>query len=215
LLPVLALAGCEYAEPVRGPDGDANWWTIHCRHDKGRCYAMAAEKCPTGYAVADSSERHGAVSFSSTQGTVNGTANTYGSTTYVHGTYQGTSNVTTVPTFRGEMLIKCATPEAEEPTATPVAAPTGRIAPMCATAFDHVHDLANAFVEANPGREPVEELPSRDRFLRLCNPLPESAQLCLNAPYLHGHKDRCDDEFGSVPERDWLLLERLFLLPPK
>jgi hypothetical protein len=76
-----------------------------------------------------------------------------------------------------------------------------------------VHALANALVDANPGRQPIEELPTLERFAKACNPLPEEAQLCLNALFLRSHKEQCDAAFQQAERRDWLLLERLFLLP--
>ena len=83
----------------------------------------------------------------------------------------------------------------------------------CFTAAEHLHELANALVNANPGRQPVEDLPAPDRFLKLCAPLPADVQTCLIPLYLDGHKDQCRASFQAAPARDWLLIERLFLAP--
>ncbi len=56
LLPfVLTLAACTSVTRVQGPDGKSNWYDVHCDAAKYDCYQAAAEKCPHGYKVADSS----------------------------------------------------------------------------------------------------------------------------------------------------------------
>ena len=39
--------------PIRGADGQDNWWKIHCEGDKSACERQASDACPTGYDVKD------------------------------------------------------------------------------------------------------------------------------------------------------------------
>lgn len=39
--------------PVQGPDGQDNWWKVHCDVDDTGCTRQASEACPTGYDVKD------------------------------------------------------------------------------------------------------------------------------------------------------------------
>ena len=48
---------------------------------------------------------------------------------------------------------------------------------VCTRIFDRIDDLANQWVELNPGRAPLANLPSRDAFLRVCGQLPDDAQI--------------------------------------
>jgi hypothetical protein len=194
------LAACSYATPVRGPDGQANWFDVYCRHDKSGCYQMAAEKCPLGYDVADQSEQHGAVAFSNTNGNVNAT--TYGSTTT--GTYHGTTMGVVAPTFKGEMLIKCKSHAAPPPPRPPVP-------PMCETAFSNVRRLADTFVALHPGRQPVADLPTEEEFYKACSPMSDAAHVCIWQESEGKMGRDCDTQVW--PTRDWLIIERLFLIP--
>ncbi len=83
--------------------------------------------------------------------------------------------------------------------------------PTCATAFANLKDLADTFVLFNPGRQPVADLPERSTFYAVCARLPEPAQACLWQESVKKHGPNCE---AITPTRDWLLMERLFLLPP-
>ena len=39
--------------PIRGPDGQDDWWKIHCKVDDSGCTRQASDACPTGYDVKD------------------------------------------------------------------------------------------------------------------------------------------------------------------
>lgn len=43
--------------PVRGQDGNDNWWQIRCHRDDAGCLHQAAEACPDGYEVHDKDKR--------------------------------------------------------------------------------------------------------------------------------------------------------------
>lgn len=43
--------------PVRGPDGQDDWWQIHCHRDDPGCMRQALLACPGGYEVKDRDRR--------------------------------------------------------------------------------------------------------------------------------------------------------------
>ena len=52
---LLVASACTSVTRVQGPDGKSNWYDVHCGASKYDCYQAAAEQCPHGYKVADSS----------------------------------------------------------------------------------------------------------------------------------------------------------------
>lgn len=87
MMAMSVMAGCAASsQHFRGPDG-SDWVSISCRRNQGNCYEEAGLTCPNGYQVQDQSGRQGAVAISS--------YNRYGGST------------TVVPTYRGEMIVKC------------------------------------------------------------------------------------------------------------
>ncbi len=196
----VSLAGCEHsaATPVRGPDGDT-WMSITCRKDQENCYERAGEECPTGYDVASESGREsGAVAMTQNYG--NGFAMT---------------NVATK--YRGNLLIKCkgSHAPAKGPAMTPDESPpppsAPPVPPMCETAYANVKKLADTFVALNPGRQPVADLPSQEAFYKACAPMSDAAQVCIWQESEGKMGRDCDTNVWHT--RDWLLVERLFLVP--
>lgn len=84
---VLILTACGASHrQVRGPDGK-DWFIISCKRNHTNCLEEAGDVCSTGYDVADSSGSNGTFSYAS--------VNQYGGYAY------------TVPTYRGQMIIRC------------------------------------------------------------------------------------------------------------
>jgi hypothetical protein len=193
----MLLLGCRpryaaTATPIVGPDGTNQWSLVRCGNDMTVCYDLAHKSCHGAYEIADRDDQYSAY--------------TSGSTTKIGNTYVGSANTYTVR--HGEMLIRCKSEEL-----LPLSAPPSP--PLCAKAYEQIRDLANAWVEANPDREIREDLPARDKFIAACRVFPEEVQICLNASYLKGHHDKCQDAFDTTGERDWRVLDGLFLVPEK
>jgi hypothetical protein len=86
---------------------------------------------------------------------------------------------------------------------------------VCGRVFDRIDDVADRWVNEHPGRSPADTLPSREAFLRVCGRLPEDVQICLNPSYEEGHRESCAEKIGALHARDRLLLDELFLAPPR
>jgi hypothetical protein len=71
------------AKPIKGPDGTPHYF-IECKKSQEHCLVEAADKCPRGYNVVDSSGR------------TNGSA-----------VYKDAMGASVVHSYRGTMLIKC------------------------------------------------------------------------------------------------------------
>jgi hypothetical protein len=84
---------------------------------------------------------------------------------------------------------------------------------ICAKAFTHVEELANAWIEWHPGADPEDALPQRAAFTSICGELPEEAQLCLTLKYERGHHDECTGLIDGLPARTKARLNRLFVRP--
>lgn len=51
---VLALVGCATARPIMGPDGTPHV-SVQCKRSVENCYEKAAQSCPRGYDIVDTS----------------------------------------------------------------------------------------------------------------------------------------------------------------
>jgi hypothetical protein len=71
------------ARPIKGPDGTAHFF-IECKKSPEHCYEEAADRCPDGYRIVDSSGRSGGAAV-----------------------YQDALGTSIVQSYRGTMLIKC------------------------------------------------------------------------------------------------------------
>jgi hypothetical protein len=82
-LVIALVAGCANtsATKVRGPDGKVGWVVITCKGSHAPCYERASTECPEGYDVKDK----------------DGTS----------GQYLDYNSGFVVPTYTGELLIKC------------------------------------------------------------------------------------------------------------
>jgi len=86
---IVALLACSFASstPVNGPDGEPGWYSVTCKRDMGNCFEEAGDRCPHGYVTEDDDRREGTVHVAN------------------YNQYGGYSS--TVPRFRGHLLIKC------------------------------------------------------------------------------------------------------------
>jgi len=89
------------ARAIRGPDGDW-WWSIRCRKSVENCWDEASLQCPSGYVVAGQDSQTGAVVVSGTRYSSSG----------------AWTNASVVPTYRGNMLVKCTQGAAPPETVT-------------------------------------------------------------------------------------------------
>lgn len=78
-LTLLACAGASHELVAPGT------YSIECKRKQSNCWKEAAEVCPNGYDQIDGSQRSGTYLATNTQ----------------------TGAVTAIPTFNGEMLVKC------------------------------------------------------------------------------------------------------------
>ena len=83
----------------------------------------------------------------------------------------------------------------------------------CGRAYDAIDDLADAYTEWNKDREPLVDKPARPAFLAVCGDLPPDTQACLLLPYGNTHRPDCAEAFDSLPRRERLRLDGLFLKP--
>jgi hypothetical protein len=96
---------------------------------------------------------------------------------------------------------------------TAVASPAVTGSSICAKAFDHIEDLANAWIEWHPAADPQDALPKREAFMAVCEELPEEVQLCLTLKYNKGHHEQCTENLDGLPARTKARLNRLFVRP--
>lgn len=80
----MTLLACAHADSTKIGPGT---YAIECNQKRRVCYEEAATVCPHGFDVLDGSDRSGTYA----------TANTVGNQT----------TVTTMPIYKGEMLVKC------------------------------------------------------------------------------------------------------------
>jgi hypothetical protein len=81
LVTVVAACSTTTAKHVRGPDGRDDWVVITCKGSEGNCFERAGQECTKGYDIGDKGG--------------------------VTGEYQDVASGFTVPTYTGELLVKC------------------------------------------------------------------------------------------------------------
>jgi len=185
----LALAACTTVTRVKGPDGSDHWYAVSCGGSKYNCYQAAAEQCPRGYIVADSSG--GAVATSNFVG------------------YQGDMLIRCK--LGGAAGSRAASPpvrqeQTEEPTIAQTVPAIDHA--QCSAVFEHIEDTIDLWVEWFHGTP--ADLPARDAFDKACVALDEDAQLCLAAPYARNHHDACLTRLQSLPAASRGELDTLF-----
>jgi len=159
--------------------------------EKDFCYQAAAEQCPRGYIVADSSG--GAIATGSLVG------------------YQGDMLIRCKA--GGADGMRRPSPRVPELAADQAVAQTvpAQDASQCGAVFEHVEDTIDLWAEWFHGQP--ADLPDRVAFERACVALDEEVQLCLGAPYARNHPDACQARFQALPaasrgELDGLLTKR-------
>ena len=179
---ILALAGLSSAacviadaQPVKGPDGD-RWWAITCNRDQTVCIEKAGEVCPKGYVIGTSGGQVGMMAMT----TVNGTA----------------AITTAVPTYSGNLLVKCKAGEDPDEVQTRAEEPRPS---HCDAAYRNIDDLAVLWADWYK-REPVDDVPARGAFYSACGRLNEDAQMCLVPAYAKGHGDACPARLNAFAE---------------
>lgn len=164
---------------VRGPDGTNRWYAVECHGSKGNCYDAAAETCPDGYTIADSSG--GATMSASFSG------------------YQGDMLIqckSDAPSERGSSAVQ--REEAQE------SALASRVADdkdysTCNNVYEHIEDTVDLWTEWFHG-SPPDKMPSRPAFNEACVDLDESVQLCLAPAYAKLHRDACLAAIDGLPK---------------
>ncbi len=185
---VLISLGCSWlpacaatATHVRGPDGESDWYNIDCKHDQGACYAEAGDVCPLGYVTAYSQGHSGTV--------------------LVANIDASGGNASAVPTYRGNMLIKCKTDAAagrdDESASDPMAAAKRSYA-QCAHAYADERGMAETWSEWFGG-DASEAPPEEKAFLQLCGTLSEAARVCLGAEHARTHREDCIAAIRVLP----------------
>jgi len=191
----LGVAACEAsaATPVRGPDGEVGWYSITCRRDQGNCYSQAGEVCPHGYVTADASGHAGTA--------IVAHVNPYGGYAYA------------VPTYRGQMLIKCKSRSEDDETAEP--APDPQLAAklayaQCKSDYADVSTLAATWAGWFGGTA-LDAPPDERAFYDVCGRLSEQARVCLGAEYTAGHRDDCIATIRALPRETRHAIDHLFV----
>lgn len=106
-LTICALLACAGSSSTRiGRDT----YSVECKRKRGNCYEEAARRCPHGFDVLDGSDHRGAVVV----------ANQYS---------PNTATATVIPTYDGELLIRCQAPAPPPVAVAPTPAPEPKPAP--------------------------------------------------------------------------------------
>ncbi len=177
----LALGACTTVTPVRGPDGTNRWYAVSCGGGKLSCYQAAAEQCPRGYIVADSSG--GSVFTGQFAG------------------YRGDMLI--------RCRVGGADGPAARPNEAPVAQPVPeKDDAQCDAVSDHLEDTLDLWAEWFHGTP--ADLPARQEFKKVCMGLDEPVQLCLAATYARSHRDACLAKIQALPRESRAELDALF-----
>lgn len=83
---------------------------------------------------------------------------------------------------------------------------------LCSEAFNHVHELASAWLEWHPERE-AGPVPSQEEFIGVCHELSMQQQACLVMPWGRTHRASCVKQLDAVDEEKRAQLDGLFLKP--
>lgn len=189
----LALAACTTVTRVKGPDGTDHWYAVSCGGGKYNCYQAAADQCPRGYILADSSG--GAVATSNFVG------------------YQGDMLIRCKAGGAGAQHTPPPAARREQPEEQSAAqtVPEKDYA-QCNALYGHVDDTVALWVEWFHGT-PANALPTREAFNAACIELDEDVQLCLAATYARNHHDACLAKLESLSKPSRAELDGLLTAP--
>jgi hypothetical protein len=98
----------------------------------------------------------------------------------------------------------------EQPAEAPEITDPG--ASLCGKAYKKLAELADAWVEWNPGRS-AKTLPGHTEFLSVCNELQDTQQRCLTLPYARANHDACVKRIDALKPDLRRRLDGLFLQP--
>jgi hypothetical protein len=190
---VLSMGACvpAYDYDVKGPDG--HWWhAVHCSQEQTNCWEKAAEICPNGYVVADSSGHNSGFGGVSTP--MGGGAAFFGASSY-----------------HGEMLVRCKSAEERAEARRDSSSSSSSSVPVeyaqCSTDYDSLADMAGVWVNWFGG-EQAGAVRFGD-FLPVCRSLSRDARLCLYAPYAADHRDHCVEVIRGLPTETRHALDHL------